>query len=368
MASNATKETLQSMHQQQLLNGSTNITNTIQIVNILGGIDNILTNYLSETSNISISSHELNELHQIISPTTTLQTPTIKHKDHIASIISSASSSSSFISNSLNFNMEVPEKNLYLTLNEHETYLYTLFGADKASKIMSVIHSQIMGIFILILVISNAIIVTLNDSILKYITITILCGFIWTPYVILWSLSVNRKAFKLILKSFEFWLKVIYAFIYGSLHVWYDIGYDSDHTDSNVFTFKLIAGIANSIIGLPLGVICISLLDASNMRKIWKVLLSITCASVLSVGCILDTLYEFGNINHAIVTITNGVQFSLLSAVAHALRIVCIFFWKQAILSLRLMKYDKSVLIRYAPNIRWFKDNGRQNMGQYCQL
>eukprot|EP01084_Bolivina_argentea_P233716 393572_1 len=73
------KQTLLTAHIKQLTNDENNDDHAIQIVNILGGIDNILNEYLSNES-INITNDRLNKLDSIVSRRTKISNPSNNNK------------------------------------------------------------------------------------------------------------------------------------------------------------------------------------------------------------------------------------------------------------------------------------------------
>eukprot|EP01084_Bolivina_argentea_P216031 366955_1 len=67
---------LQKLHTQQLLNGQNNNHNLSQLVDILGGIDSILNDYLSEMNNMQLSNDQLAQVGEILNSPPQLNTLT----------------------------------------------------------------------------------------------------------------------------------------------------------------------------------------------------------------------------------------------------------------------------------------------------
>eukprot|EP01084_Bolivina_argentea_P118672 210509_1 len=65
-----TKQQLYQLHTEQLSNGQSNDDNTLELINILGGIDNILKHYLSNKDDSNINREQINEIHKIITSKT----------------------------------------------------------------------------------------------------------------------------------------------------------------------------------------------------------------------------------------------------------------------------------------------------------
>eukprot|EP01084_Bolivina_argentea_P050164 92243_1 len=128
MADRATDDTISKqyvniIHQQQLQNGETNEDKTLQLVSALGGIDNILSEYLSNSS-INIQSNTLVEINQIIA------TPTqflLQNRVH----------TNSYISKSVNINInteihDIINKGTYYFYSD-DNYLQSIFSKQMSA-------------------------------------------------------------------------------------------------------------------------------------------------------------------------------------------------------------------------------------------
>ena len=67
------KTALMNLHSKQLLNGKSNKDNSLLLLEVMGGIDNILSIYLA--SNNNISQDQLTQLHNILSSNASLESP-----------------------------------------------------------------------------------------------------------------------------------------------------------------------------------------------------------------------------------------------------------------------------------------------------
>ena len=173
---------------------------------------------------------------------------------------------------------------------------------------------------------------------------------VFIPYLMLWILSVNKIAFKLTLKSFEFWFKITYCLIYSLLDGIWSRNYRINHNRFGGMRYMECIVIMNNIFGgifFLLCTFCISSFDALNVSKKWKVLLS----AVMALICLMfSTYYQwFVADEDDIILFT----FSFKSMMASNMRNVSLFFIKQCIFS--WLRQERSVIIKYNPIIKWMK-------------
>eukprot|EP01084_Bolivina_argentea_P264391 447844_1 len=127
-----TKEQLYNNHQQQLQNQSYNNTcRTAEIVNIFGGIDNVLSVLLS-SSGAELSNNQLIQINDILMDDS-INVPDINEEIN---------------------RKEIQNKDWAYNFSTHNTFLHSKFGEATGQKIFDIIHSNytIMVICILILI------------------------------------------------------------------------------------------------------------------------------------------------------------------------------------------------------------------------
>ena len=244
-----TKLSLNNLHSEQLSDGDNNRYNTLEIVNIFGGIDEILTHYL-ESNDITLNNNQLQQINQIlITPQKYQQkrkaVPVIQIRD-----------------NKNNSNLEDCIDQYFnetFTFDVNDTYLHSLFHPKHANIIINVLHSNIVnilfGVVLSIAFVTSLVMDTDNAWILSICTVIELC-LVLIPFTLFTILSFNRAAFKLVLGSFEFWFKFIYTLIAGVLKCWLEPYYGVLY-----FIHSLLY-----IIFVVLLIICISSLDAIQLR------------------------------------------------------------------------------------------------------
>eukprot|EP01084_Bolivina_argentea_P260621 440179_1 len=177
-----TKQTLSANHKQKMENGDNNDNKEKELVNILGGIDNILTLLLSSVD-VKFDGEQLIQINKIINNNNKIVV------ENINEICSN----------------DVPEEWTYYFL-KNDTYIHSIFGNINGQNIFDIICSKYTAIVGVVSLIFICVLVSIHYWIL--IWIISFCYMIWNILIIL---SANRKAFKLIISSFEFWFKLFYS-------------------------------------------------------------------------------------------------------------------------------------------------------------
>eukprot|EP01083_Nonionella_stella_P308091 1085588_1 len=102
------------LHEQMLSNGNSNVHKTLELVSIMGGIDAILSHYLSTTA--SLTTQQLQQIHAIMSSKNEIQHYTPKETIDLE---------------------DTSSNELVLSFDVNDTYLHLLFGSHYGSMITS---------------------------------------------------------------------------------------------------------------------------------------------------------------------------------------------------------------------------------------
>ena len=330
--SEITIENVMNSH-QVILNGNGSISDkTREIITILGGMDIVLTNYLSNIPQNEISNLQLQQLNALL------------------------------LSKNLNQNMSTigavkPNQNT-LMVSKHDTFLHSRFGTIKADKIVDILFGKI-GICILtiilipILIYSTLPFFTGNEQltskehgailIWSYTFLSIYL-IVFNIFLILAMFSLNKEIAKKVLKTFEFWFKISYVIMYG---VCVDIYYFRGYEVSELIVTILLQQPAFLFVAL------FSLIDALNVSNRFKIIVLISWALIWSVRTIHITLVANNDLNDPfrILHLWGQTSVDLLALEASAFRVLSIFMWKQAIYSLYYK--NKSTLLSKSITIQW---------------
>merc|ERR1719242_1716980 len=162
--------------------------------------------------------------------------------------------------------------------------------------------------------------------------------------------ALNKKAFKLTIKSFDFWIKTIYAILW--IAAWNVVVLSNPKHESN----SVIGIIENAVYGLfvILWIVYLGMLDAnSNATVRWKVIFSVLSAiwytwESLSVQFFYIPSYD--------VFISLGYKkISVIGLLPGFVRVIAIFMWKQAFNA--LFKQEQCIVIKYTPKITWIDED-----------
>eukprot|EP01084_Bolivina_argentea_P259839 438624_1 len=199
MTSVKEKETtsIRQIHQQQLKSGVKNDEYEHEIVQILGGIDEILTVWFQSNSDDLITHKQRKQVDSIYN----ILTKSHKQQPQKTQLLLDPN----------NVEDKGLNQNIIYTFNDQDTILFSLFNTQNASKILKVMQSKsIIAVLFMMYLIFAILLVSTNyglssDVVYLYGALSYL---IWFTYIIFWLLYINKVAMKLILTQFEFLFKM----------------------------------------------------------------------------------------------------------------------------------------------------------------
>eukprot|EP01084_Bolivina_argentea_P179889 310822_1 len=300
-------------------------TNTLNILNAIGGIDKVLEDYLT-IKQLQLTKQQLNQIHSIL--------------------LSNNNSQNKVKSNTK------PAEDLYYTFSDIDTYLHTLLGAKKANQIVHIIHNKYFQIFLLFIIVGYFLFRLFFGT--HSLTFTIYCIFVslfCIPFSAVWTLSSDKQALKIIIKSFEFWFKVTYAFICGLLQLIYFYGLKWNEWQHPYIQLCSTIFVALDIISV---IACIGLIDAAHINKYWIVGVSGGMGLMFSFLVITNQLALDPLSDDSVINIAS-YSFSLMELIISAWRILAIFSFRQSFSTLWMIKThnDRCISITYHPFIIW---------------
>eukprot|EP01083_Nonionella_stella_P073487 198764_1 len=326
-----TKQSLHNLHKQQTLNGNNNNDKALNIIEVLGGIDMILSDYLNDDAvKQRLGQNELNKLHQII---------TSQKGEQLIPI-------PVHLMNTSNQN----HSNSYYEFHTNDTVLGLIFGDAKAQKISNIIRQKIVMIILVIGLFTCNLVFLLYGVNWTFAIYQIIIYLLWIPLLICWILSANVVGLKLLVRSFEFWFKVSYSIMFGTAICIYYYNYGIRYAYGNALNIADLIGHIVMSLGISLCIITVSAFDIINISKCWK--LSVA-ASVAFMWTVFAVMFQFSpDKDDYIVNISaTNSSLSFQSILASTLRILAIFTWKQAILTYVRTK-GKSILLKKGTFIR----------------
>ena len=337
-------ETFSEYHCSSLINGSTNNKYSNEIIDSLGGIDNILKTYISITKTYHDQhDHEFNDL------------LTHDQINQIYKILSNDDNDNDDNDNDDNDNNKSGTLITYY-FNQTDTFLHSIcLNEEIANKIINLLFDKKLFLVTAIIAIPYSIITAFFSesfgsesihSISGFFVFEIIFQSIVIFYCILVILSCNRRTFKFVVKEFDFWVKIYYsigALIANSIYIrcldfdknriiWIDLS--SVLITFIVFVFSLIEGYYVS----------------------WKVIFGfgLIMSIIFSLQAIRFTM--FYDEPEQYIKVFPGVKFGLLAYFSEAYRVLSIFLWKQTIMS-AWTKGQKCISLYISPNIQWNKKN-----------
>ena len=360
-----TKTLLYHMHQQKLQNGQNNIYHTTRLVNILGGIDLILEDYLSQSNTIlPLDQQQLDGIHQVLFKE---QQPDKYEQQGKLFQVTRLDSIKKTNDKNTKVRKKYKSDEFYYEFYDSDTYLNSIFPLTLASSIVKYTHFPITQVIMVITPLVYMILfVSMFDTLLYAIYTIIVTAFLWIPYCSFWILGSNKVALKLVHKNFEYWFKIVYGIIYvaSSFCNYFILHWDDFKHVELMFVGRLFINIATI-----LAVACISSTDAVYLSKKWRIIASGSYAALFTAISISLQIQGYQQEDDSVIFITDNLGFSLLQSQINAGRIIAIFFWKQTIQTIR-KKGSRCVLLKYSPYIKWhiFSNNDNeledQNHGQ----
>eukprot|EP01084_Bolivina_argentea_P272846 464635_1 len=319
------------LHQELLSNGVKNTTKTDDLIAVIGGIDIILSHYLAasmtnKAKHSTLNNIQLQQIYEILSKCNKKLIVKELKEEHTNELI--------------------------FHFNKDHTYLHLLFGVY-ANKI---IHSFIYNKSFLypMFIIANIGFLQFFHGYIPDFFILIPAFVMWGivfPWLILLVLSVNTKAFKMIVKSFDFWIKMLYMLLYTVTRFVYIHYYATNISEGRRHILWFIYDTIYASVRIIV-ILIWSSLDALQLPLYIKIYLGLLISIIYSLNALFISLYAQSNGDDSIIHLTDSIAISLISYCESSIRIVAIFLWKQTLMS--ILKRNRCILIKYSPFIQWF--------------
>eukprot|EP01084_Bolivina_argentea_P104689 187449_1 len=358
-----TKRSLNELHARQLSDGKTNIHNTVELVNILGGIDKILTDQLTNPS-LYLSKTQLSQISHIFT------TPEKDQKQNKLRLISTIDKQSNSITKRSLKTLFISQKNKFgYSLVKSDNWISALFKETTTANILYILNSKVITIFAAVMAITYLILIMIGVYTTGFTIFKILCTLVLIPYLIFTILSVNKTGLKLIIGSFEFWLKIVYSILYNvAICIEYYVIEKEQWTAYNNIELQIFESICFAI-AMTLGLGCISLFDAVKLKSTWKIIFCVVVACIATLWVIGLSVKLYTNAEDtSIIHIGFGIGVSISSITISTIRIICIFAWKQAILICMQYIYgtiNRCCILYYNPYVQWIDDDNEDDV-QYA--
>eukprot|EP01084_Bolivina_argentea_P301488 520147_1 len=200
-----TKETLQQLHQQKMSDHNyTNnmIENKVEIVEIFGGIDNVV-NICLKSNDVILNNNKLETLHEIINSQSEPKQKNILSQEIVNNIDIKK--------------VRVDTMQFEYTFDVNNTFLHSICGDIKAHKIKQCVENKVLLTFYILAVCIGIALSSLlgGDSVISNIYQIICLCVLWIPWLLLKHSLFNKHAFKLCVKTFDYWIKVGYGIMWS---------------------------------------------------------------------------------------------------------------------------------------------------------
>ena len=347
-----TKSSLLKIHQKQLDNHENNEHNLYELLDVFGGIDQILHEYL-QNNTIQLTDEQLENIHQIINPSQSPINLSITTNHTITRLPTTVLSpqAQTQLNQPLNPNSQPPNDlesvttdAFYYVFDENKTYLHKYFGKQTTAKLLSILHNKFIHVLMGITMTLYLVLLLLFFGALMSAILSIICSvFLWIPFCCLWLLSVNIEGGRIVCKTIDFWFKLVCAFGHViTVNIIY-FGYRWNEWENA--TLSMIATILMGIV-IILGIAVVSLFDAVKMNKIWKIIVSGLCALLAILWTISQqfTAYQAGEV---FVEISGEIGFSLIAINISTTRVLAIFLAKQAYNTWQTTKKNQCGSMKY---------------------
>lgn len=186
----------------------------------------------------------------------------------------------------------------------------------------------------------------------EYIYFGVVVTFVIIPFLLLLILSFNRDASGFIIKSSEFWIKIIYALAKAVLqNIKYHIVLrHAERDESPMFLGCTIWAI--TLISEPLTMVFVGGMDAiPRMTHKWKAILTVFIAGIYTIQAIQYQFLEPRELDYVMTIEATRSDISLNSLISNAIGMIAIFSWKQAIDIIR--NRNRCISITYRPYLQW---------------
>ena len=302
------KESLYNLHQNQLSTNKSNDIKMKELVDSLGGIDVILSTCLYTENGIDLNQTQLKKIYDILS------------EDHESPNIA-------------------PRLNTYIFRKSN--IIIEQISNVSSEKLLKIVYNFYVLIFMasisLIAFVWFIIVIFVSDTPNSW-RIFAIYRILWAIALLIWlimvSFTININAFKLSSKQFMFWFKTLTTFEYVCcgfiIDEYFSINSTKNSSKTNIYPFIFYTSQIIFYLDVLLITILICALDSLYMSRKVKILVN-SCMAVLWTGFMLINVLDAPEHDMSIVTVTKHLSFSIHSLYVDSLRILAVFFSKQAI-------------------------------------
>ena len=353
--------------------------NPDDIIAILGGVNKILTDYLS-SNDINLTIDQLNKLQDVINSTMDddddgdvlrMTSPTLPSvptslvaiqigDDYLTEPERSTDSKDSTQVQQQKTDTSIvlakqPTNRNKLEDNMDLTYSFSTMASihhyfwndEKANKMIYYAYHKVTVLISICLLLAITIWdygFGVDDG---YLTFKCIGYGIISIHAIFVSLCINKAAFKLCAHHFVFWFKTLVSIEAAILHFLIRYVFVKDREPSFV---NILGDIFLQFVFVAV-VIAYSSIDGHHVSRTTKIFIGVAISAKVSFDALHFSLFR--HFDDRDLMRIGQFEFSTLSLYASALRALSIFLWKQTFSVIK--KKDKCIIIRHSPKIRWLE-------------
>lgn len=249
------------------------------------------------------------------------------------------------------------------TFEEDNTCLSLLCQKKCGKRLSETIYSRNGRIFICSLMVLIVVVDIVRKILymnnlkepLSLFVIAMISLIVFLSYLVTIILTVNVHAIKLISTTFEFYFKLYYVlqYIVANFIILY-VNPNSGgiyHPDKHYYIIYEVF----EVMTIFCVVFMIGILDGLQFRFTVKVTLCVMAAMVFTYQGMDSRIRIYRDPSQDNKINIYNWEISMTSLMIDSMQIMAIFFWKQAILTMKFRKKPRCTLIKYAPYIQWEK-------------
>ena len=311
----------------------------IEIMKTLGGIDQILNEYVRICRNYEneelLNSEQIQHISDLMSNarTTTAQKQEQSHTiwDRMYSM--------------------AKLKDDTFHLSHSDTILHSMISNQHhADRLTAFLFSKYPVMALVIFVMPIAIVYFVDSSMWYHKWYVIMVVIVQIPvitYFVLLILSCNKPVFFLVISGFDFWIKMGYGVMAAVLFMIY-FRKATDYSETQI----IFTDIGSST--LILMIVMLSLMEGYAIKWSTAFALGFIVSLTITYNAIMYTLSpdQIGLENDMEIQLFAGFRFDVLELLGSALRVLSLFFWKQTLMT-AYTRGDWCICIYLTPRIKW---------------
>jgi len=241
---------------------------------------------------------------------------------------------------------------LYYSFDPRDSLAAAWLNATVAEYMQRFIHNKLVQVLFTVCTLIWMTLISLN---MVYMTEYVIFSAIYAPFMLTytsgWILSANKKAMNILIRTFEYWIKVGQAMILTFFN-YFDY-YETMLAVGVDVRYHAFFIVTNVIVTFPVFIIFAAGLDAIKIDRKYQILVTILLSIVYAALALMGQFVYLHDPNFNHIKEFYGLKFSCLDYKIYMWRTLFLFFAKQAFVTYRNRHSGKAVQIKYAPQIEW---------------